>query len=77
MNITENIIRIIKENLSRIENTVIDEDTRFEELGIDSLDVVEILMSIEDEYGIEIPEEATLSVHTVGDIAGVISELIE
>ncbi len=44
-------------------------DTRLvEDLKADSLDVVELIMDIEQEYGIQVPEEELPNVHTVGDI---------
>ena len=39
-----------------------------EELGADSLDLVEILMSLEDEFGISIPDEAIPTIKTIKDI---------
>mgnify|MGYP005762819019 CR=1 FL=1 len=39
-----------------------------EELGADSLDLVEILMSLEDEFGISIPDEAIPNIKTIDDI---------
>ena len=45
-------------------------DTRIgEDLGADSLDVVELLMAIEDEFGIEIPDDDIEGLKTVGDVA--------
>ncbi len=44
-------------------------DTRIaEDLGADSLDVVELLMSIEDEFDVEVPDEEIENVKTVGDV---------
>lgn len=39
-----------------------------DDLGADSLDVVEILMSLEDEFSVEIPDEAIEEIKTVGDL---------
>ena len=45
------------------------EDTAFvEDLGADSLDVVDLVMSLEDEFDLEIPDEDVENVRTVGDI---------
>ena len=38
------------------------------DLGADSLDVLQLLMTIEDEYGVKIPDEELENFHTVGDI---------
>lgn len=40
-----------------LEESEIKEETSFEELGLDSLDVVELLMAIEEEFGVEIKAE--------------------
>jgi len=46
----------------------IKEDSRFiEDLGADSLDVVELVMALEEEFDIEIPDEDAESILTVGD----------
>ena len=56
----------------------IDENTNImDDLGADSLDVVEIIMAIEDEYGIEVPDEKLENVKTVGDVVGYIEELVD
>ena len=47
----------------------INEDTGFEDLGADSVDLVELSMSLEEEFGIEeMSEEDISSIHTVGDL---------
>ena len=47
----------------------INEDTAFEDLGADSVDLVELSMSLEEEFGIEeMSEEDISSIHTVGDL---------
>ncbi len=43
-----------------------------EDLGADSLDVVDLVMAIEDEFEMEIPDEAVEKIKTVGDIVGYI-----
>ena len=45
------------------------------DLGADSLDVVELLISLEDEYGISIPEDDIVNVKTVKDIVEMIEKL--
>lgn len=51
----------------KIEN-VKDDTNIAEELGADSLDLVEILMSLEDEFGVSIPDEAIPEIKTIKDI---------
>lgn len=43
-----------------------------DDLGADSLDVVDLVMAIEDEFEMEIPDEAVEKIKTVGDIVGYI-----
>ena len=48
----------------------IDENTNIvSDLGADSLDVVEMLMTIEEEYGIVVPDDVVVTFVTVGDVA--------
>lgn len=45
-----------------------------DDLGADSLDVVDLVMSLEDEFGVEIPDEAMADIKTVGDIVAYIEK---
>lgn len=45
-----------------------------EDLGADSLDAVDMLMSLEDEFDVEIPDEDVENIHTVGDVVAYIEE---
>ena len=49
-----------------------EEKVTAEDLGADSLDVVDLVMSIEEEFDIEIPDEAVENIKTVGDIVSYI-----
>lgn len=52
-----------------IDETEITLDAQFkEDLGADSLDLMEMVMSLEDEYGIEIPVEELEQIETIGDL---------
>ena len=44
------------------------------DLSADSLDAVEIIMAIEDEFGFEIPDEDAETIHTVGDLVKYVEE---
>ena len=49
--------------------STINENTRIiEDLGADSLDVVELLMTLEDDYGITIPDDEIQEIKTIGDV---------
>ncbi|MBQ9413887.1 MAG: acyl carrier protein [Clostridia bacterium] len=53
----------------------IDENTNIEDdLGADSLDVVDMLMSLEDEFDVEIPDEEIENIRTVGEVVAYIEE---
>lgn len=43
-------------------------ETSFEELGADSLDLFELVMALEEEYGVEIPTEELETLKTIGDV---------
>ena len=63
----ERIFEIIEEQL-HLTGVEITEDSSFkDDLGADSLDVFEIIMAIEEEFDIEIPNEAAESIVTVAD----------
>ena len=65
----EKLQNIIAEILN-IDADEITPDTKFvDDLGADSLDIAQIMMGIEDEFGIEIPSEAAEKIVTVGDAA--------
>ena len=64
----ETIKNIISKQLG-VEISDIDEDTRImDDLGADSLDVVEMVMSIEQECGVTISDEVVGTLETVGDV---------
>lgn len=73
----EKIAEIIA-NQFDVEVDSISMETSFvDDLKADSLDVVEIIMAIEDEYGIEVPDEKLENVKTVGDVVGYIEEVVD
>ena len=66
--IFDRIRDIIIEQL-QVEESDVNMDTNLmKDLSADSLDAVEIIMAIEDEYGIEIPDEEAEKMQTVGDL---------
>ncbi len=63
----EKIAEIIKEQLNT--DMEITESTSFkDDLGADSLDIFELVMALEEEFGVEIPSESLENVSTVGDV---------
>lgn len=70
--ILEKIKELLAEKVAS-ETDTITAETKFSDLGIDSLDIVELLMGIEDEFGVNIEPDESLS--TVGDLMRKIEEL--
>ena len=64
----DKIKEIIVEQLSVEEDDITMDTHLMKDLEADSLDAVEIIMAIEDEYGIEIPDEVAEKFQTVGDL---------
>jgi len=64
----DKIIDIIKEQLN-IDDVEITEETSFkDDLGVDSLDLLELVMAFEEEYNIELDPEELEGIQTVGDV---------
>jgi acyl carrier protein len=64
----EKIVNIIREQLN-IDDVEITEDTSFkDDLGVDSLDLLELVMAFEEEYDIELNPEELEDIKTVGDV---------
>lgn len=64
----DKVKEIIGNQLSVPADKLSEETNIAEELGADSLDLVEILMSLEDEFGISIPDEAIPTIKTIKDL---------
>ena len=63
-------IKAILSKQLRVAINSITEDTRIvDDLGADSLDVVEMLMTIEQDYGVIVPDDVIATFKTVGDVA--------
>lgn len=74
------------ENFDKVKDIIVDrlgvdadkvtEDASFkDDLGADSLDIAELVMELEDEFGTEIPDEEAEKINTVGDAAKYINSL--
>ncbi len=70
----EKIRDILAEQLDLEPDKLTMETDIAEDLGADSLDVVEMLMSIEDEFDVEIPDDAIDKLKTIGDVVEYIQE---
>jgi len=71
---TEKVRAILAAQLDIEEDTIKDATNIAEELGADSLDVVELMMSVEEEFGVAIDEEAAKTFKTITDVAHYIDE---
>ena len=73
----EKVKAIIVEQLQVAENTVNEEASFIDDLGADSLDLVELIMALEEEFDIEIPDADAEKVVTVGDVVDYIKENVQ
>lgn len=64
----ERIKEILADQLDAAADTMTMESDIANDLGADSLDVVELLMAIEDEFDVEIPDEEIENIKTIGDL---------
>lgn len=68
MELQEKVMKLISD-ATKIEQTKITPDTSFvDDLNLDSLDIVELMMKMEDDFGVEIPEEDAEGLKTVRDV---------
>lgn len=72
--VEEKVKEIIVEQLSVNAEQVTPEAKFVEDLGADSLDVVELVMAFEEEFGVEVPDEDAEKLLTVGDVIKYIEE---
>ena len=68
----EKVKKLLVENLGVAEEKITLESEIIKDLGADSLDVVEMLMSLEEEFNNTVPEEDAVNLKTVGDIVKLI-----
>ena len=74
----EEVLTLVREHLAEeleVDAARIGEDTRFkEDLDADSLDLYELVMELEDNYGISVSEEQAATIKTVGDAVAFVLE---
>lgn len=75
-NVLERVTKIIVDRLGVDESKVTPEATFKEDLGADSLDVVELVMELEDEFGLQFSDEDSEKIVTVGDAVSYIESKI-
>ncbi|NOY80798.1 MAG: acyl carrier protein [Kiritimatiellaeota bacterium] len=75
--VRERVVDIIVEQLGVDKDQVVDDAKFVEDLGADSLDTVELVMALEEEFGAEIPDEEAEKLTTVGEAVKYIENLKE
>ncbi|MDD6564577.1 MAG: acyl carrier protein [Clostridiales bacterium] len=70
----ERVKAVIVDQLGADESAVTPEASFVDDLGADSLDIVELIMGLETEFDIEIPDEEAEKIRTVGDAVNYIKE---
>ena len=70
----EKVKRIFVEQLDANENDITMDSVITDDLGADSLDLVDLLMSVEDEFDVEVPDDDVLNIKTVGDLVRYIED---
>ena len=71
----EEVKKILSEQLHLGDVTITPDSRIKEDLGADSLDILQMLMTIEDERGVTIPDEALATFKTVGDIVAYLEKI--
>ena len=70
------IIEIVAEELAVDKDEVTEDSSFIEDLGADSLDVVELVMAFEEEFDVEIPDEDAENIRTVEDAVNYLDEIL-
>lgn len=68
MSVEQRVREIVAEQLERDVKEVTNTASFIDDLGADSLDIVELVMKMEEEFGIEIPDEEAEKIKTVNDV---------
>uniref|UniRef100_A0A453MKZ9 Acyl carrier protein n=1 Tax=Aegilops tauschii subsp. strangulata TaxID=200361 RepID=A0A453MKZ9_AEGTS len=72
----DKVCGIVKKQLAVAEDTVVSGETKFADLGADSLDTVEIVMGLEEAFSITVDESSAQEIRTVEDAASLIDKLV-
>ena len=73
----DKVCEIVRKQLALPATSVVTGESKFAALGADSLDTVEIVMGLEEEFGISVEEESAQTIATVQDAADLIEKLVE
>lgn len=77
MELEQRVSEIIVEQLGVNRDDIESESSFTDDLGADSLDLVEMVMAMEEEFGVEIPEEDSEKLQTFGDAVAYLKERLE
>ena len=77
MTIKEKIYEIVARKLKTDASLIAEDANLKKELGADSIDTVEIVFEIEEEYKIAVPDELAETINTINDAVSVVEELVE
>jgi acyl carrier protein len=77
MALEERVSEIIVEQLGVSREEVIPEANFLDDLGADSLDIVELVMAMEEEFDIEIPDDDAEKIQTIGDALRYVKDRLE
>jgi acyl carrier protein len=72
--IADRVKKIVVEHLNVDESKITKDASFIDDLGADSLDTVELVMAFEEEFGIEIPDDAAETIQTYGDAVAFIEK---
>ncbi|CAB4310836.1 unnamed protein product [Prunus armeniaca] len=73
----QKVVEIVRQQLALPPESEVTPDSKFASLGADSLDTVEIVMGLEEEFDISIEEESSQNISTVQEAANLIEKLVE
>jgi len=76
-NLEERVADIIVEQLGATKEEIVPEASFIDDLGADSLDIVELVMAMEETFDIEIPDDDAEKIQTIGDAVGYLKEKLE
>jgi acyl carrier protein len=77
MELEQRISEIVMDQLGVSRDDIESESSFIDDLGADSLDIVELVMAMEEEFGIEIPEDDSEKLQTFGDVVAYLKEKLE
>ena len=72
--VADAVKKIVVEHLGVEPDKVVENASFIDDLGADSLDTVELVMAFEEEFGVEIPDDAAESIQTFGDAVGFLTK---